>query len=841
MVRSVIKVTLTLLWMFFVTKTGAQNGYIISGKISADTTGRPMQNVTLHLKGSKYSALSKADGSFRLHTSEWFDSLQISSVGFAGVTIALKKGYLADLNISMKSKSANLQEVMVVVAKKQGRSFMERVIAYKANNNPLRFHGFSYQRYTRSELDVDNIDYQKIKGNGVKSLMLKTYAGLDSNAKNDKELPIYFAETLVNSYHAVSPAIDKENLIAKKSLGLKTDELIGKLDKFYFNFNVYDDWILIFNQTYTSPLNSNAFSYYRYFTGDTMVENNDTILQVRFMPIRSYEKAFVGTMWINTNNLAVENIDMHLTKTVNLNFISDIIYREEYQKIYDSSEKKIYMPFKFSSEVKFEGGLELLGLPVPEKKSSLKLLVKNTTVTDRIKLNVNESSKSVDELVKIEQANGWDKSALFWSQNRPDSLSPHEKNIYWMVDSLKKNKRFQQSTKLIALTGTGYWDFANEIRAGAYTSFISKDPIEGWRLRLGFLTMPRISKRLNVFGYGAYGMKDRKVKGSLGVKYLWNEVKWTKTTLNYGADYDYYISDESDELDRDNLIHSLFRKNIPFTKTFIKYATLKHEQYLSADFAAKASLGYREISPVFNFKYRLINPIIDKPFDSIYGKKLPVAEASFGVRYAHSEKTTILNYDNIKLGTFSPVFSANYTYGFEQGKAMFSYHKVNIGIEQRLHLPPKTMLFYKLEAGQVFGTVPYLLLNIPAGNEYYVASKYQFNTMAPYEFAADRYVSLHTRFYLGGALFDKFPLLQKLGWRERFSFNAYCGNMNKANIDYNKGSNFNLLDRKPFMEASAGIENIFHLISIEYYRRLSYLDHPFAKRDGFYLGFGVTF
>jgi hypothetical protein len=220
---------------------------------------------------------------------------------------------------------------------------------------------------------------------------------------------------------------------------------------------------------------------------------------------------------------------------------------------------------------------------------------------------------------------------------------------------------------------------------------------------------------------------------------------------------------------------------------------------------------------------------------------LPVAEASIGIRYAHKERTVILNYDNIKLGTFSPVIYINYSYGFEQAKAMFEFHKLNVAVEQRLRLPPKSMLYYKLEAAKIFGTIPYLLLNIPAGNEYYVSSKYQFNTMAPYEFAADRYISLHTRFYLGGALFDKIPLLQKLGWRERFSFNAYWGDMSKANIEYNKNSNFNLIGKAPFMEASAGIENIFHVMSIEYYRRLNYLDNPYAKKDGIYLGLTLSF
>ena len=46
--------------------------------------------------------------------------------------------------------------------------------------------------------------------------MLKTYSNIDSNAKYDRELPLYFAERIANSYHSVSPNIDRENIIAKK-------------------------------------------------------------------------------------------------------------------------------------------------------------------------------------------------------------------------------------------------------------------------------------------------------------------------------------------------------------------------------------------------------------------------------------------------------------------------------------------------------------------------------------------------------------------------------------------------------------------------------------------------
>lgn len=831
----------SILLLILINCATAQNVFIITGKVSEVASGKPMPNATVHLAGSNTSVLSKIDGSFRLQNNNWYDSVEITSVGFEAVVIPLKQGHTSNLTVQMKNKAGGLQGVVVGNDSKAGKSFMKKVIGNKASNNPSKFNSYSYQRYTRNELDIDQIDFKKATGNGLKSLMLQTYNGIDSTAGNDKELPIYFAEKLANDYHSVSPGFDVQNIIAKKNLGLKTDNLISKLDKFYFNFNVYDDWIPLFEQTYVSPLNSNAFNYYKFFEGDTLVDNGDTMQQVRFTPLRSYERAFTGTVWINTNTLAVESINMYLSKTANINFVSDINYNATYKQVYDSStEKWAYMPYKFSSEIKFESGLALLGIPGAKNKKGMKFIIKNTTVIDKIKLNTLESDAVVSKLIKNEQTTDWEKPDAFWLQHRPDSLSTHEKNIYKMVDSLKENVRFQRDIKIVAFAGTGFWDFGNQLRLGSISSFISNNSIEGLRMRVGFWTMPGISKKINLFGYGAYGTKDHKLKGLLGLKYVWNAVRWTKTTVSYGSDYDFII-EQPDEMDKDNLINSMLRKKIPFSRMYIKEIMVSHDQYLSPDFSIKGSLGYRELNPIFDFKYRPINPEIDKPYDSVFAKRLPVAEASFAIRYAHNERLNMLNYDRIRLGSFSPIITARYTYGFEINDAMFVYHKVSASVEQKLRLPPKSMLFYKLETGKIFGTIPYLLLNIPAGNEYYVTNRYQFNTMAPYEFAADRYVSLHTRFYLGGALMDKIPLLQKLRWRERFSFNAYWGDMTKDNIAYNKNSNFNLIGKAPFMEVGAGIGNIFNILSIEYYRRLNYLGNSFAKKGGIYLGLTLSF
>ncbi|MDP4246067.1 MAG: DUF5686 family protein [Bacteroidota bacterium] len=818
----------------------AQSPFLISGKGIDSTTHQPLQSATVHLLGYAGSTLTRQDGSFSIQTNVWYDSLEITIVGYEPVKVLLRQGHSAGLLILMKNAAAGLQSVTVSIGKRPGKTLMEKVIENKPDNDPERFHSYSYQRYSRNELDLDNVDYKKMKGKGLKGLVASVYSGLDSDSRLDKSLPIYFSETLADNYHSLSPRFEKEDILAKKSLGLKTDDLLRHLERFYFFFSVYDNWIPVFNQTYVSPLNDKAFAYYNFFLGDTIAENGIRLRQVRFVPIQAYERSFVGTLWINDSTYAVESVDMHLTKTANMNFVTDINYSEEYKQVVDSSTGKwVYMPYRYSSEVKFEAGLALLGIPVPENKQSVHLITRSSTVLDKLVLGGSTPEAVLGNIMAHKTPSGLEKPENYWIKHRPDSLTPHERNIYRMVDSLKENDRFQREIKLIAFAGSGYWDFGDKLRIGPYTSFVSHNPLEGFRVRIGFWTLSGISNHLNVYGYGAYGTKDRQFKGGLGVKYVWNEKKWTKTSLWGGSDYDYII-DQHEELDKDNVVSSFLRKPVPFTHTYVKKLVLSHEQYLSHDWSLLADVGYRELDPVFDFSYNPISPLKDKPIDSISLKVLPVAETSVGLRYAHKERTTIVNYDQLHLGSFSPIVTFKLTQGFEFRRT-FDYTKMALSVEQKLRLPPKSMLYYKLNAGKIFGTIPYLLLDIPAGNEFHASSRNEFNTMIPYEFAADRYVGLHTRLSLGGAIFDHIPFLQRLGWRETVSFNAYWGDMTQKNMYYNRKSNFNLIGNQPFMEGAVGIDNIFHMVSIDYYRRFTHLGNPYAKKDGIYLGIHFTF
>lgn len=804
----------------------------------------PLKNVTIHLKGSSEGSLTKEDGSFSILSSRDNPTLELTSIGFNSLVVKLQKGETTNLVLEMENAAEILNAVIITSDKRDkepGKRYMKKVIANKIYNNPDRFKSYSYEQYTRHELDLNNLDSNKNYGKSLKALVINIYRSANVENERSRRLPLYFSEIISNKYHSVSPDIDRENFIAKKTLGLETDKILWHFDKFNFNFNIYDNWLKIFNQTYASPLSNTAFNYYSFYFNDSSVVDGKKVYTIHFSP-KKYANAFSGSLWINDSTYSIKKIEMHLSKTANLDFINDIHYEEEYKMILDSSTKKYeYMPYKYSSTVDFETGWELLGIPVPPNSETIRLVTMNTTTIGKIKINSKAPDEASLKKMKSEQTADFEKPDNYWQQNRIDSLSVHEKSIYVMVDSLKNNPRYKWNSKLISFIGTGYWDFANKLRIGPYSSFLSTDYIEGWRFRTGLWTLPGFNKKLNLNGYIAYGIKDQKIKGGLGIKYIWNAAKWSKTSLYASSDYDYMI-EQDDELDKDNLISSFFKKNIPTTRVYIQQIAIKHEQYVAKDLNVTGLLTYKELTPVFNFYYHPLNKKTELPMDSINATTLPVAEASIGLSYSRDEKHIIFNYDHILLSTnYNPVFTARFTYGLEFGKAQFNYQKIVVGMQQRLRLPPKSLLYYKIEAGKTFGVAPFLLLNIPHGNESYVASKYLFNTMVPYEFATDEYISMHSRFYLGGSIFDKTPYLRKLGWRERFSFNGFTGSMTAANKNFNKNANFSVPGSNPFMEAGIGIENIFHVFSIDYYQRISGLNKQNVKRGGIFVGVNLTF
>ena len=114
--------------------------------------------------------------------------------------------------------------------------------------------------------------------------------------------------------------------------------------------------------------------------------------------------------------------------------------------------------------------------------------------------------------------------------------------------------------------------------------------------------------------------------------------------------------------------------------------------------------------------------------------------------------------------------------------------------------------------------------------------------MLPYEYAADRYVSLMMRYNAGGILLNKIPLLNKFNLRERIIANAYWGSISTSNYNYNKLNTVKTTGNTPFTEAGVGIGNIFNVFSVDAIWRLTNKDiHAKTTSFGIYTSVTLNF
>lgn len=131
-----------------------------------------------------------------------------------------------------------------------------------------------------------------------------------------------------------------------------------------------------------------------------------------------------------------------------------------------------------------------------------------------------------------------------------------------------------------------------------------------------------------------------------------------------------------------------------------------------------------------------------------------------------------------------------------------------------------------------------------------LAASGAFALMNPMEFINTSYVSLHATWQLRGALLNLIPVVRRAGLREVVSFSGLWGHRSHradptfANMLPALPADVNVtrMSGRPYMEVSAGLDNILKLFRVDYVWRLSYLDVPYPiDRHGIRIALHVTF
>jgi hypothetical protein len=575
--------------------------------------------------------------------------------------------------------------------------------------------------------------------------------------------------------------------------------------KVYEGLSPYDNYLTIRDIGLVSPLNSMGLQFYKYYLIDSTFKEGKKYYELSFKPRTPQSPTFKGQFWVESNSYAITKIDMQLSEKANINFVNNFKYSVEYDWVSNRWTPKNEL-IVLDADIQKNPKSKRLG--VIGRKANF---YQNFTFE-----KADESKLEANERITVRE-DAMNKDEKFWENSRPMELQKRELGIYKMVDSIKHVKLYKTAAEYVYMFYYGYRDLG-KIELGQYYSFYSNNPVEDNRFKIGARTTMKFDTKLRLNGYVAYGSKDEEFKYSGGFEYYFSKKPKDYLSVQYKHDYEIFGKSKNTFM-IDNILNTLLNK-APFNKlNMTNRLEINYEKEWKSGFSNKFSYnGIRYYS----------GPYVK--FESPTGNLIPsinVTELSINTRYAPNEYYMQDGFERSKFENSNPIFNVGFSVGVKGllgGE--YNYYKLEAQVNQKLMLNPFGFTYYTVNAGKIWGDVPFPLMKIHEGNDTYAYDFYAFNMMKMQEFVSDKYLSIFLEHHFQGYFLNKIPLFRKLKWRElagvRTLFGSYDPSQHTSMLF---PAGMKGLQNNPYTEFSVGLENIFKVFKIVGVWRSNKLDN----------------
>jgi len=797
------KLLIFILFIYWGSAISAQSTEIL-GKVTEKATGEPIPYANLIFTGSYIGTTSDINGNYRLVTSHPGKTLDVSAIGYKRQTVQVVFNAKNEFNFELEEEVFALGEIKVLPGENPANILIKNVIAHKNVNNPAASPSWKSSIYAKTEIDLKNVS-SELRKRKMLSQFDFVFNYLDSMETEGKTfLPVFFNETISNYYHDEGTGKDHEEITANKASGMKSDMFSQLTGKKYEDVNIYENYLTISEVGLISPVNNLAMQFYKYYLTDSILNETNKIYEISFRPKLTQEPVFIGKLWIEDGSFALTKVEIQLSDKANVNFINNLQYNIEFQKIDNK-----WVPRNESI---------VADIDLQKKKDSemLGVIARKTNIYNDFKFeSVSEDVKKFREQIVVD-ADAVNKDDEFWIKSRPIELQKREENIYQMVDSIKDVKLFNTTAEYIYMFYYGYRDLG-KVELGPYYYLVSANEVEGWRFRVGARTTYKFNKNLRLNGFAAYGTLDREMKYGGGFEYYFSVKPLSKLSLQWQHDME--MLGKSD--------NAFMEQNI-ITTILSKTPNTKLSMVDRFEFAVKKEWPIGLINGFSVFANKIYTaPYV--PLINDLGVQIPSVKSGglgYKLRFAPNEEILQNGFDRTSLTGYDPVFTFDMTKAFDGFLGgQYNYFSVHAGISDKMKINPIGYSQYYLQVGKIWGNVPFPFLKIHEGNETYAYDAYAFNLMEYQEFVSDKYASLFWEHHFMGFFLNKIPVFRKLKWREIVGIRTLWGS-----FDATKHSSLQLpgnmegLRSQPYTEFSAGIENIFKVLRIDGIWRFNYND-----------------
>ena len=806
----------------------------VSG-IVLDNSNQPIPYANIVFKGSNTGVVSNEDGRFYIESPNNYSELIVSFTGFPDKIVKLPKLVNFDFKVIL-TEGNTLKEVKIFAGKTSKKSnpaldILRKIWERRRKNGLKMFKQYQYEKYEKVEFDMNTIDSAFMKSKIFKGMEF-VFKNVDTSSVTGKTyLPIFINESLTDFYGDNENKRSKEILKANKNSGLGSGNGVNMFIKDLYNdYDIYDNYLNLFDKSFTSPLSKTGIDVYNYVLADTAVIDNKLCYNIVFYPRRKNELTFKGDFWVNDTTFAIKKINMAITKSANINWVKEIYLEQEYEVLNDS----VFLPTR---------DYMMSDFALRKKEESKGVYGKRTTLYRNFKFNEKKPDKFYkDEINYIDNA-VYARSDDYWDENRFEKLNKDERKIYAMIDTLKTVKRFKQLYSLVSILGSGYIEIPKwHFDYGPIFSTVGFNEVEGWRLRAGGRTYFGPNDLWRIQGYTAYGFEDNKFK--YGISGKWMIDKKNRIILSGGNRRDVEqigasLTSTNDVLGRSYASSGLFTTGANGKLTSINLTTLAAEIEPIKNVTFQLGFSYRTLesaSDTFKLDY-----FTDA---TLTNTKSKVTQSELNVQIEMTPKKKTIGYGVERREIDSPYsrIFINYGQGFKGFiNSDFDYQKIQLYYKQPVVIGAIGRSNFTMELGKTFGQVPLGLMSVVPGNQTLFIIDNTFSNLNFYEFVADQYATLQWEHNFQGKIFARIPYLRKLNLREIIGVRGVYGTVSDENIAINASGLIYQAPEKPYWEYSAGIGNIFKVFRLDFAWRGNYRDIPDTSNFTIKGSFGFYF
>ena len=824
----------------------------ITGRV-IDEDGFAVSYASVQYRGHKIAVSSDSQGKFSIEKHPgWV--LTVSALSYKSQTISVNEK-MDFIEVKLKDDSHKLNEVVVKTKRsKYSRKdnpaveLMRRVIAAKKKTDLGNHDYYQYDKYQKITLALNDLKKEQLEG---KFFSKRQYLldQVETSPYNGKlTLPVSIDETVSQHIYRKDPKTEKDIIKGQQSNGIgqviQTGEILNTALKDAFtDVDIYDDYVRLLQYPFPSPIGRTGISFYHYYIEDTVYVERDLCYHLQFIPANSQDFGFRGELYVLADSsLHVKKCNLYMPHNTDVNYVKNMKIEQEYTRL-DNGEW-VLSKDDMIAELHVNSVLQDL------------LVVRNTRLTDY----------AFDELPKIlfkgkakvrHDMDAMNRDEAYWNKYRQVDLTKSESSMDSFIHRMENSKGFKYIIFFVKALMENYVEIGggtdgkkSKFDLGPVNTYISKNFVDGIRLRLAGRTMAALNPHFFWDGYAAYGTKSNDWYTGNIFTYSLNKKKnspfeFPMRNLTFEVARD--VTSPSDE----NLLHNKDNFFMTFRAATQDEMFLYHRQKLA--FTYETDWGFRFNTSLRFQSNRTVGNLHYYHLDGTEVKKIRMTDLNVGINYNPGVTYVNTKQQRLPINLDSPEIGLSHTMGF-RGFMGGQYHSniTKLSIYKRQWLGSWGYLDFHAIGQAQWNKVPFPMLILPPINLSYFEQETTISLMKDWEFLNDRQVFWALSWDMNGKLLNRIPLIKKLKWREWFAIKGVWGHLTDKNNPYlekNQGDgrlfkfpkNSHVMNDTPYWECVAGVHNIFKFFSVEYVRRLTYLNNNNIDKWGIRFGFMMSF